>query len=77
MIWILQHSDKLCAQLKTMGEQSQRQAELYDAAIKRARHSETDAHTAISRAKQLEADLTAAEAARETFACDSAKVSTK
>ena len=60
-----------------MGEQTQRQAELYDSAIKRARHAETDAQAALARAKQLEADLTAAEAARETFACDSAKVSIK
>ncbi|XP_071515925.1 coiled-coil domain-containing protein 170-like isoform X2 [Panulirus ornatus] len=68
-----EHVDRLTSQVTTLGEQTRRQTELYETAVKRGRQSEADLHALSNRCRQLEADHAAAEAAREHLTADKEK----
>ncbi|XP_064113216.1 coiled-coil domain-containing protein 170-like [Macrobrachium nipponense] len=70
-----EHIERLTTQVTSLGEQSRRQSELYETAVKRGRQTEADYHSLTSRCRQLEADSAAAEAARENLAIENEKLS--
>ncbi|XP_042231822.1 uncharacterized protein LOC121872839 [Homarus americanus] len=65
-----EHVERLTAQVTSLGEQTRRQSELYETAVKRGRQSDADLHTLTNRCRQLEADHAAAEATREHLAIE-------
>ncbi|XP_037804791.1 uncharacterized protein LOC119599105 [Penaeus monodon] len=60
-----QHIERLTSQVTSLGEQSRRQSELYETAVKRGRQCEAEVHALTTRGRQLEADAQTAEASRE------------
>ncbi|XP_063602940.1 plectin-like [Penaeus indicus] len=60
-----EHIERLTSQVTSLGEQSRRQSELYETAVKRGRQCEAEVHALTTRGRQLEADAQTAEAARE------------
>nr|XP_027216874.1 uveal autoantigen with coiled-coil domains and ankyrin repeats-like [Penaeus vannamei] len=60
-----EHIERLTSQVTSLGEQSRRQSELYETAVKRGRQCEAEVHALTHRGRQLEADAQTAEAARE------------
>ncbi|XP_069195617.1 coiled-coil domain-containing protein 170-like [Procambarus clarkii] len=68
-----EHVERLTSQVTSLGEQSRRQSELYETAVKRGRQSEADLHALSNRCRQLEADHAAAESSREHLAIEREK----
>ncbi|XP_042870162.1 cingulin-like [Penaeus japonicus] len=60
-----EHIERLTSQVTSLGEQSRRQSELYETAVKRGRQCEAEVHALTTRGRQLEADAQTAEATRE------------
>ncbi|ROT73448.1 hypothetical protein C7M84_008113 [Penaeus vannamei] len=69
-----EHIERLTSQVTSLGEQSRRQSELYETAVKRGRQCEAEVHALTHRGRQLEADAQTAEAAREHVVIEKEKV---